>query len=396
MAIAALATSEPRSTETRAPFMAFIRDADSARVIRRALPEIAAAPDAIASGDIRTATKHLRQRRSPELLFVDISGQAQPLPLVQELSEVCEPGVHVIVVGDCENLGLYRDLLQCGVADYIVKPLTFELVHQAVDIALHPEARTPVSQKMGKVVAVLGTRGGVGATTIAVGLASSLAEGAGRRVVLIDANLQTGDCGLMLDLHETSALREALEDSARVDKNYLDRAMARCGERLFVMSGVEPLDRELQLPAEGMEKLVKALRPDFHYIVIDIPRIPSALTRRAIELAGLRILVSDTSVRSVREVVRWQELLTQAPSSHRNLLVLNRLGQGGEDEIPEREFLAAVQMEAAVTIRQKGVGGGLFALGRRSGNTLKEGIASLTAELTGIRSRQSKWRLPWQ
>ena len=172
---------------------------------------------------------------------------------------------------------------RAGVSEYIVKPVTAQLLVKALIGAPASDEGSPISRKLGKVVAVVGSRGGVGATTLAIHLALHLANQQSRRVMLLDLDLHTGDCALALNLKPTPGLREALANPLRIDSVFLDRTMAIHGERLFVLSAEEPLRVDAEFTAEAVDKLVGVLRTQFHYIVADVPRIPGSAL-----LAGAR------------------------------------------------------------------------------------------------------------
>src|SRR5262249_2897184 len=150
--------------------------------------------------------------RSPENVIVDISDAEMPASQIHDLAELCEPGVTVIAIGDRNDIALYRDLVQAGVSEYIVKPVTAQLLTKALNGAPTSGERSPISRKRGKVVAVVGARGGVGATTLATHLALHLANQQSRRVMLLDLDLYTGDCALALNIKPTPGLREALSN----------------------------------------------------------------------------------------------------------------------------------------------------------------------------------------
>jgi hypothetical protein len=126
--------------------------------------------------------------------------------------------------------GQYRE------SEYIVKPITAQLLVKALIGAPASDEGSRVSRKLGKLVAVIGSRGGVGATTLAIHLVLHLANQQSRRVMLLDLDLHTGDCALALKLKPTPGLREALANPLRIDSVVLDRKMAIHGERLFVLS----------------------------------------------------------------------------------------------------------------------------------------------------------------
>lgn len=389
-----------RGVAARPRFTAFIGDSQSEEIIRRALPELAEEEEAVRRGDINKAIEHLSNHRSPDLLIVDIGSIELPLSKMHQLSEVCEPGVQVIAIGNRNEIGLYRDLMHAGIADYIVKPLTAELVSRAVENAANHGSSAAATQKVGKVIAVMGARGGVGTTTIAVNLAWYLANRANRRIALVDLDLQTGDCSLMLDLKATSALREALENPSRIDRLYLERVMAPHGDRLFVLNAEESLGEELHFGQEAVNKLITTLQADFHYIVLDLPRTPSEATRRAIELAAQRIIVADETIRSAREIVRMRSFLNHGRDNVRNLLVINKSGERQPGYIPRKEFLGTIEMSAAAVIpflqkkRTRGADyGGPVAAHR---GPITNAIEALAGEISGRPVRPGRWWMPWR
>ncbi|MDB5366086.1 MAG: two-component response regulator [Rhodospirillales bacterium] len=386
-------------TPARAAIAAYLLDSESEGVVRQALSGRLDNPSDIRRGNIRKAIEALAQARSPLILIVDITGIELPISEIHRLAEVCEPAVHVIAVGDRAEIGLYRDLLQAGVSDYIVKPLTRELVRRAVDIATGTAAIHPISQKLGKLVTVLGTRGGIGATTIAVNLAWYLANVRARRVALLDLDLQGGDCAMMLESKPGPGLREALENPHRIDDRLLERTLIACGEHLFVLSAEEPLREELRFEPEAVQILIAALQTKFHYVIVDLPRAPSAIGQRAIDLAAIRIIVADETIRSAREIVRMRGLLGDASTERDNLLVVNRSGERRPGFIPHKDFAGAIEMQPIVEIPVQNLATGTpatygkpAAAGR---GKMAEAMASLAVEVSGrhaVKSGRRFWR----
>ena len=220
-------------------------------MLRDNLAELGFADATITRGGIAKAIETLAAQRSPDMLIVDISGSDLPVSRIHSLAEVCEPGVTVVAIGDRNEIGLYRDLLHAGVTDYIVKPLTAQLVARVLTAKHHPGEVGMISRKLGTMVAVVGARGGVGTTTIAVNLAWHLADRQNRRAALLDLDLHHGNCAMALNVKPTSGLREALINPTRIDSTLLERVMAPVGERLFVLSGEEPLRDNVDFTEEG-------------------------------------------------------------------------------------------------------------------------------------------------
>ena len=318
-----------RAPAGRTPLLAFVGDADTERSLRDCCEHLGVADATITRGGIAQAIDALSTQRSPELLIVDISGVALPVSEINNLAEVCEPGVIVIAIGDRNEVGLYRDLMHSGVSDYVVKPLTAQLLASALQGHRGTGWSGAIQRKLATCVAVVGARGGVGATTLSVNLAWYLAERQNRRVALIDLDLHNGECALALNIKPTPGLREALVNPARIDNILLERIMAPVGQRLFVLSAEEPLRDSIEFSAEAVETLIGVLRQQFHYVVLDVPRNPGATYLRALELADFRIIVVDQTLRSARDAVRLRSALGEAGGKHHTLFVLNREGEGG-------------------------------------------------------------------
>jgi pilus assembly protein CpaE len=314
---------------------------------------------------------------------------------------VCEPGVSVVVVGDRNDVGLYRDLIRAGVSDYIVKPLTRSLVQSAIDTVLGASipGSTPLSQKAGRVVTVVGARGGVGTTTIAANLAWYLANTENRRVCLVDLDVIYGDCALTLDikLNSTGGLREALESPTRIDELLVERAMVRSGDRLFLLGSEERLETSFRLEPESLEPLLEVLRKQFHYIVVDVPRGDGALLHRALELSNTRIVVLDQTARSIRDLLRLRSIIDAPQIGQRNLIVLNRLGEGGKADINLATLAETIGMpvDATVAFHPKSVvaaaNAGKPIVGEKG--PIAAAIATIAAELSGRHTarRRSFW-----
>src|SRR6516164_5778984 len=155
----------------RAPLLAFVADAATEKALRECLTQLSLASGMIMRGGIAKAIETLGAERSPNILIVDIGGIDLPISQVHALADVCEPGVTVIAIGNRNEIGLYRDLLHAGVTDYIVKPLTPQLIARALNHGTGPREAGAIQKKLGTMVALIGARGGVGTTTIAVNLA---------------------------------------------------------------------------------------------------------------------------------------------------------------------------------------------------------------------------------
>jgi len=379
----------------RAPLLAFVSDSATDKALRDCLTQLSLAHGMIVRGGIAKAIETLGAERSPNILIVDISGVDLPISQVDALAEVCEPGVTVIAIGNRNEIGLYRDLLHAGVTDYIVKPLTPQLIARALNQRTGTGEATAIQKKLGTMTALIGARGGVGTTTIAVNLAWHLANRQSRRVALVDLDLQNGDCALALNIKATPGMREALVNPTRIDSTLLERVMTPVGHRLFVLSSEEPLRDDLEFTAESVDTLVRELREQFHYVIVDVPRIPAAAYRRALDTADFRIIVGDQTLRAVRDIVRLRDVLGEDNGKQRNGFVVNRYGEGGRHSVTlqEMQHVLGLQPKTVIpflpTVFAAATNGTRVAAARRS--KFSDAIADLVLELSGRSPERRRW-----
>lgn len=350
---AALSPAEPaRSNVTRERFTAFLADEASEQVVRQSVQEMALPNSSVHRGNMARVITYLQGVRSPNALMVDVSGSELPVTEIHKLAEVCEPGVSVVVVGDRNDVGLYRNLIRAGVGDYIVKPLTKSLVQNVLTQQLEGNVITAglASQKLGSVVGVVGSRGGVGTTTIATNLAWFLANNETRRVALLDLDVHYGDCALMLNLKVAGGLREVLENPSRVDELYLERAMVLSGKRLYVLAAEERLDVAVRIDPGALPALFEPLRKQYHYVVVDLPRWSIDLIQQVMDAASIRVIVADQTAHSIRDAVRLRRFYDAPQANQRNIIVVNRVGEQGKGDINLKLLADTLGLPVDVTV----------------------------------------------
>jgi pilus assembly protein CpaE len=379
----------------RLPVMAFV-DADTDRLLQDS--SALSGRNQIVRGGVAKAIEYLSEQRSPYLLLVDISGVDLPLSQIQILADVCEPGTNVIALGDRDEVALYRDLQEAGVSNYIVKPLTRELLNKVLAPKTNGSGEIGrAALKLGKMVSFIGARGGVGATTLAANLAWHLANRQSRRVALVDLDLQHGDCNLLFNVETTPGLRDALANPLRLDPLLLDRIMTKHGERLFVLGGEEPIQDHVQFTPAAVDTLFAVLRSQFHYVIVDVPRIPIPAYRRAFEIADRRVIVVDQTMRSMRDAARLKKAFGDTPGAEQAIFVVNREGEAGSHGLGQKEINNVLQAKPTSTIPflpKLVTPAAHHATVAASQRKFANGIATLALEISGRtqRRRLFSWR----
>jgi pilus assembly protein CpaE len=337
--VATDASLRPGFGEARSTAVAIVNDADTETLVRRCLGEIGVSDGRVIRGALNNATEQIQAGRSPRLLIVDVSGIAEPLGQLYRLADVCDPSTAVIVIGDRSDIPFYRNLRDAGVTEYFFKPLVLEQLARCCEAVLDGN-EAQAGLRVGKLITVLGVRGGVGATTIAVNAAWHVAAELQRRSILVDLNLQGGDAALQLDVPSSHALYECLEHPDRIDELFLERAIVRNAPRMGILSSLEPLEQAVNAHDAAILQVLSNLRAYYRYVVVDMPALIAPQMKGSLQAPGIILLVSDSSLSAARDVGRWRRYLGADRADRRVLHILNR-AQSDRD-LPHEQFIKAV------------------------------------------------------
>lgn len=326
---------------------AYMRDDDSAGVVRQALSDLGAADTVIKQGGVAAALGDAGEHTAGRLLIVDVSGEEDPAARIRELANMIEPSMAIMAVGEANDIRLYRNIREAGAVEYFFKPLVTALVARTCQAILSGEAEAPQS-RTGRTVFVVGVRGGAGATTVAVRTALKLSENPPRPVLAIDLDLQSGDAALQLDATPNHALTEALSQAERVDELFLERGLIHATKRLDLMASLEPLDEATGYDESALISLLDKVTRRYRYVVVDVPAGQAAALNRTLHMPSTLLLVSDARLVSAREVARWREWLGGNTAERTILHVLNMNGAPGS--LPLAEFTRAADQAPDVII----------------------------------------------
>ena len=333
-------------------FQAYACDDNSFSIIRSVAVEMGWEAERVYKGGLRNAVQSLSVAASPQILFVDMSESIDPLADINSLAEVCEPGTIVIACGQVNDVRLYRDLLASGIQDYLLKPLNTDHVRDALSAAqaafLAPrqdsgEAHTHVA------TAVIGVRGGVGASTFATSLAWLLSEQSDRTTAFLDLDLHFGTGALTLDLEPGRGLIDAIENPSRIDGLFIERAMVRASDKLAILSAEAPIHQPMLTDGGAFHQLEEEFRNVFECSVVDMPRHMLIQFPQLMADFNVVVVVTEITLAAARDTIRLLSWL-RANAPHAKVVVVADKAQTNALEISRKDFEQSIERKIDVVL----------------------------------------------
>ncbi len=334
--------SELPGSET-AECVAFVSDNQTHGVIASVARQFFDSP-AVRDGGTQQALEYLADTAPPKVLIVDIGDSSAPLTAMLSLTAAFSEDTRLIGIGTINDINLYREMVGAGITDYLVKPVTEKALAAALcrteEAVGVPSAEQHQTKKTNR-IAVVGSRGGVGASSIAVNLAWILSHDRKLSTALIDLDLEFGTVALSLDLEPTRGLREALESPARIDSLFIESATARLSKTLAVMATEETLAQEITFNPGAIDVLLEAVGRDSDQIIIDMPRSAFAVRQRVFEAASRIVLVTELSLPGLRDSMRLLTGIEEVSIGKPVTIIANRTG-GAQQAMQPRDFQKAL------------------------------------------------------
>jgi pilus assembly protein CpaE len=339
--------------QVRTPFSAFVSDAASIDAARMAAATLDWPVDNVIEGGLRTAIQSLAVSASPSVLLVDVNDSANPLDDINALAEVCEPGTIVIACGQLNDIRFYRELLQSGIHDYLHKPFTPDHLRESILQAQAMLASGRQAEAADEVphvqAAVIGVRGGVGGSSIAVSLGWALSQ-RNRSAALLDLDIHFGTGALALDLEPGRGLTDAIENPSRIDGLFIERALVRASDALGVLSAEAPISQALSGDGTAFFQLQDELRSVFTCSVIDLPRHMLVQHPALLHEATAVVLVTELTLAATRDTIRLLSWLKANAPRSKLVVVANKVPAAGQEEVARKEFEKSIEHKLDVVL----------------------------------------------
>ncbi len=299
-------------------------------------------------GGVPAAIQYYSQETTPNVLVIEATGDRQRmLADLDALAEHCDENIRVVVVGETNDIRLYRELMDRGVSEYLVAPINpVQLIRSIAALFSDPE--TPF---VGKTLAVTGVKGGVGASAVAHNLAWALSERIKVNSTLVDLDLNFGTTGLDFNQETTATIADALMSPDRFDEAVMGRLIAKASERLSLFTAPATLDRTYDLDPETYVQVLELVRGSVPFVVLDLPHIWSDWFKTTIMSSDEIVVVATPDLASLRNGKNLVDFLKASrPNDAPPRLVLNMAGLPKRPEIPAKDFGQAIGIEPTLVL----------------------------------------------
>jgi pilus assembly protein CpaE len=301
----------------------------------------------IQMGGMAAAIEAYRTAPTPNVIVLETGGRNDILAGLDQLATVCDPGTRVIVIGRVNDVTLYRELVRRGVSDYLISPIeTLDVVRSICGLFSAPEAKA-----VGRIIAIIGAKGGVGASTIAHNVAWATARDLALDSVVADLDLAFGTAGLDYNQDPPQGIADAVFSPDRVDTAFIDRLLSKCTDHLSLLAAPATLERVYDFGAEAFDSIFDTLRATMPCIVLDVPHQWSGWTKRALTGADDILIVAAPDLANLRNTKNLYDLIKAArPNDRPPLYCLNQVGVPKRPEINAAEFAKAIESHPIVSI----------------------------------------------
>ena len=294
----------------------------------------------IKMGGMEAAIETYNSVPTPNVIILETAGSNDILEGLDQLATVCDAGTRVVVIGNENDVAPYRELVRRGVSDYVIGPVqTLDVVRAICGLFSASEAVA-----VGRIIAVVGAKGGVGASTVAHNVAWAIAHDLALDSVVIDLDLAFGTASLDYNKDPLQGIANAVFAAERPDSAFIERLLAKCNDHLSLLAAPAMLDRVYDFGADAFDAIFDTLRLTTPCIVLDIPHQWSGWTRRALVGADDILIVAEPDLANLRNAKNMLSVLKAArPNDRPPLYCLSQVGMSKRPEISPREFAKAME-----------------------------------------------------
>jgi pilus assembly protein CpaE len=284
------------------------------------------------------------QQSQPDVAVVSLDADhTKALQLIGQLTAT-HPNMPILAVsgrGDGQSI---LQALRSGAKEFLTAPVVLEELLtalqrlQRVRGASEGGGSNGSSRSEAMVMAVVGSRGGVGCTSLAVNVGCTLAADPQTSVALVDLDLALGDADVALDLMPDYTLADVATNIERLDMTFLRRSLCKHSSGLSLLPHPVQMEDTGLIREEHLQRVIGLLRASYTHLLLDLSKSFSPTDVTALSMADVIILVSQLELTSLRNTVRILLTLNSNEALAEKIkLVLNRVGSDADISLKKAE-----------------------------------------------------------
>ncbi|MEX3011050.1 CtpF protein [Hoeflea sp. TYP-13] len=300
------------------------------------------------SGGIEAACTMYASSPTPNLIILENSGSSDDLlNHLADLAEVCDPTTKVIVIGYDNDVHLYRELVRRGISEYLVGPVSLaDLINAIASIFVDPDA-----EPLGRTIAFVGAKGGVGSSTIAHNCAWGISSLFDTEVILADLDLAFGTANINFDQDPPQGIAEAVFAPERLDDVFLERLLSKCASHLSMLAAPSMLDRTYDFSGASFEPVLEVVQRTAPVTVLDVPHMWTNWTKSVLSEVDDVVVVATPDLPNLRNTKNLVDTLAKLrPNDKSPRLILNQVGMPKRPEISINDFCEPLALDATSII----------------------------------------------
>jgi pilus assembly protein CpaE len=267
------------------------------------------------------------EQSKPDVVIVALDAdQAKALQLISRL-KLDHPDLPILAIsarGDGQSI---LQALRAGAKEFLTQPVVLEELLTALHRISPTADAAGVVRTGSRVIAVLGSRGGIGCTSLAVNLGCSLAQDPNHSVALIDLDLAMGDADVALDLIPDHTLSDVAQNIERLDMQFLRRALCKHSTGLALLPHPIQIEDLGFIHDDHVQRLISLLKASYTHLILDLSKSFTGPDLTAMRLADIILLITQLELSSIRNVVRiLHNMQGEAGLNEKVKVILNRYG----------------------------------------------------------------------
>jgi len=383
----------------RVTVQAFCENSQTAQLIESVLDDRRMSKVALTThnGSIQGAIETYRSNPTPNLILLETSLSPEQIPVaLEELSDFCDPGTHVIVLGHVNDVQLYRNLIKSGVAEYLVFPISSDVLVSSIAELFVAEDAPPI----GRTVGFISAKGGSGSSSIAHNSAWMAAQSTRQEVLIMDMDLPFGTAGLNFNLDPPNGIVDAVSAGENLDVVMLDRLISKAANNINLLTAPVTLDTGFDLGEGDFEQVIELVQSNIPLVVLDIPHLWSGWVRHTLTALDEIIIVAEPDLANLRNTKTLVDTISALRTGeNKPMLVLNKVGLPKRPEIPQAEFASAVDCELIEQISFDAATFGTAANNGQmiaevaAGSRINDAFRNISARITGRQIQETTSKL---